>query len=93
MNSVLSNHHAGFQSQGYCRGYIWHHRSNATQQWLFHFMYGGFKNFFIKRYVIDYGLKTVARMFWFPVALGLIGYYLSQREIDNRLYAEHYISD
>merc|ERR1712048_1194134 len=53
-----------YQKSAYARGYIWHHRSNATQQWLFHFLYGGFKGFFFNRVVVDYGLRV-----WFRIAL------------------------
>ena len=55
------------------QGYIWHHRSNATQQWLFHFMYGGVEGFFVRRWVVDFIIKQHVRTAWIPVTLCLIG--------------------
>ena len=82
-----------YQKKSYCRGYIWHHRSNATQQWLFHFMYGGFENFIIKRYFIDHGIKTMGRIFFLPAAFYFIGSCLGQRDYDNNAYDYFYFSD
>merc|ERR1712021_246213 len=51
-----------YQKSGFARGYVWHHRSNATQQWLFHFLYGGAGGFLFKRWVIDFGCRIWLRM-------------------------------
>ena len=54
-----------YQKGSYARGYIFHHRSNATQQWLFHFMYGGFQGFFVNRVappVASGGVATTDRL-------------------------------
>ena len=82
-----------YQKSAYARGYIWHHRSNATQQWLFHFLYGGFKGFFFNRVVVDYGLRVWFRIAWFPVGFHFIGSCLGQREYDNNSYDYFYFSD
>ena len=56
-----------YQKSSYARGQIWHHRSNATQQWLFHFMYGGVQGFFVNRIVVDYGMRV-----WMRIAFTLV---------------------
>merc|ERR1740130_1823034 len=60
-----------YQKSAYARGYIWHHRSNATQQWLFHFMYGGAQ-----------GFRIWFRIAWVPFTFHFIGSLLGQREYD-----------
>ena len=82
-----------YQKSAYARGYIWHHRSNATQQWLFHFMYGGFKGFFFNRVVVDYGLRVWFRITWLPASFHFIFSCLGQREYDNNAYDYFYFSD
>mmetsp|Transcript_19108 Transcript_19108/g.21444 ORF Transcript_19108/g.21444 Transcript_19108/m.21444 type:complete len:126 (+) Transcript_19108:38-415(+) len=82
-----------YQKKGYARGYIWHHRSNATQQWLFHFMYGGIDGFIVKRYIIDHSIKTMGRLFFLPIALCFVGSCLGQRDYDNNAYDYFYFSD
>ena len=47
-----------YNKTSYSRGQIWHHRSNATQQYLFHFLYGGFKGFYFNRVMVDFGLRV-----------------------------------
>ena len=75
-----------YQKKSYTRGYIWHHRSNATQQWLYHFMYGGVSNFIFKRYVLDFGIKSMGRIAFPPSAFYLVGACLGQRDYDNNAY-------
>ena len=82
-----------YQKSSFARGYIWHHRSNATQQWLFHFLYGGASGFFFKRYVVDYGVKVVGRVMFLPFALYMTGAVLGQRDYDNNVYDYFYFSD
>ena len=73
-----------YQKSGYCRGYIWHHRSNATQQWLFHFLYGGAGKFFVQRWVVDFGFRIWVRLAWLPFTVHFIGSMLGQREYDAK---------
>ena len=82
-----------YQKKGYVRGAIWHHRSNATQQWLFHFLYGGFNEFYIKRFFINYIYKKWIRLTWFPVTCLLIGSFIGQRDYDNNAYDYFYFTD
>ena len=82
-----------YQKGSYARGYIWHHRSNATQQWLFHFMYGGAKGFFFQRYIVDYGVRVWGRVAWLPISFHFIMSMLGQREYDNNAYDYFYFSD
>mmetsp|Transcript_2273 Transcript_2273/g.1592 ORF Transcript_2273/g.1592 Transcript_2273/m.1592 type:complete len:108 (+) Transcript_2273:71-394(+) len=82
-----------YQKSGYCRGYIWHHRSNATQQWLFHFLYGGVKGFFIQRWIIDFGFRVWGRIAFIPFAFHTIGSFIGQREYDANAYDYFYFSD
>ncbi len=82
-----------YQKKSFCRGYIWHHRSNATQQWLFHFLYGGAGNFFFKRYIVDYCIKVVGRVMFLPFAFYMTGACLGQRDYDNNVYDYFYFSD
>ena len=82
-----------YQKTGYARGYIWHHRSNATQQWLFHFMYGGAGKFLVQRYIVDYGCKIWMRIAFVPCTFHFIGSCLGQREYDNNAYDYFYFSD
>ena len=65
-----------YQKSSYVRGYIWHHRSNATQQWLFHFMYGGFGTFVVKRFMVDFLCKIWLRIAWLPVTIHIIGSFI-----------------
>merc|ERR1712045_1101155 len=57
-----------YQKSSFARGYIFHHRSNATQQWLFHWLYGGFRGFFVQRWMVDFGLRVWFRIAWFPAS-------------------------
>ena len=82
-----------YGKSGYCRGYIWHHRSNATQQWLFHWMYGGPGKFMFQRFVMDFGVRIWARIIWFPATFHMIGSFIGQREYDNNAYDYFYFSD
>ena len=82
-----------YNKTAFARGYIWHHRSNATQQWLFHFMYGGANKFVLKRFVVDVVFKLWARIIWLPVTIHFIGSCLGQREYDNNAYDYFYFSD
>ena len=82
-----------YQKTGYARGYIWHHRSNATQQWFFHFLYGGFQNFYGKRYFVDYLGRTWFRIAFIPTVFHFVFSCLGQREYDNNAYDYFYFSD
>ena len=82
-----------YQKSSFTRGYIFHHRSNATQQWLFHWLYGGVKGFFIQRWVVDFGLRVWFRIAWFPASFHFIGSCLGQREYDCNAYDYFYFSD
>ena len=82
-----------YQKSGYARGYIWHHRSNATQHWLFHFLYGGAGKFFVQRWVVDFGFRIWVRLAWLPFTVHFIGSLLGQREYDNNAYDYFYFSD
>ena len=82
-----------YQKSSYTRGYIWHHRSNATQQWLYHFLYGGASKFFFKRYFVDYGIKVMGRIFFLPTVVYLTGAILGQKDYDNNAYDYFYFSD
>ena len=82
-----------YQKKGYARGYIWHVRSNATQQWLYQFMYGGFNKFIIQRYFVDHSVKVMARVFFLPLAICFIGSCLGERDYDNNAYDYFYFSD
>ena len=81
------------EKSSYVRGYIWHHRSNATQQWLFHFLYGGFKGFFLKRFLMDFCFRVWVRIAWLPFTIHFVGTCLGQREYDNNAYDYFYFSD
>lgn len=93
MNKAWDREKYFYQKSGYARGYIWHHRSNATQQWLFHFLYGGAGKFFIQRYVMDYGVRIWGRIAFLPFTFHLIGSFIGQREYDNNAYDYFYFSD
>ena len=82
-----------YQKSSFARGYIWHHRSNATQQWLFHWLYGGVKGFFIQRWVVDFGLRVWCRIAFLPLSFHFIGGCLGQREYDCNAYDYFYFSD
>ena len=82
-----------YQKKSYTRGYIWHHRSNATQQWLFHMLYGGFGKYFGKRYVYDYMYRTFFRIAFIPTTFHFVFACLGQREYDNNAYDYFYFSD
>ena len=82
-----------YQKSSFARGYIWHHRSNATQQWLFHFMYGGFRGFILQRWVGDFAIRVWGRLIWLPVSFHFIMSCLGQREYDNNAYDYFYFSD
>ena len=82
-----------YQKSSYTRGQIIHHRSNATQQWLFHFLYGGAKGFFIDRWVVDFGMRVWVRMGGVPFVFHLTFSFLGQREYDNNAYDYFYFSD
>ena len=82
-----------YQKTGYARGYIMHHRSNATQQWLFHFMYGGAQGYFVNRFLIDYGMRVWMRIAFPATAFHFIGSVLGQREYDAIAYDYFYFSD
>ena len=84
---------ADYVKTSYVRGYIWHVRSNATQQWLFHFLYGGFQHHFIKRNVVDYWIKVMARVALLPTVIYYTGACLGQRDYDNNAYDYFYFSD
>ena len=82
-----------YQKSSYARGYIWHHRSNATQQWLFHFMYGGANRFLLQRYIVDYGIKIWGRLAFIPFTIHFTLTCLGQREYDDNAYDYFYFSD
>ena len=82
-----------YQKSSYARGYIWHHRSNATQQWLFHFMYGGAKGFFFDRWVMDFGVRVWMRIAFVPFTFHFIGTLCGQREYDHNACDYFYFSD
>ena len=82
-----------YQKPSFCRGYIWHHRSNSTQQWMFHFMFGGVEGFVFKRVIVDFGMKYWGRMLWVPVTVHTIGAFIGQREYDANAYDYFYFSD
>ena len=82
-----------YQKSSYARGYIWHHRSNATQQWLFHFMYGGFGKHIVQRVVVDYGVRIWGRIAFIPFTFHTLGSFLGQREYDNNAYDYFYFCD
>ena len=82
-----------YQKSSYARGYIFHHRSNVTQQWLFHFLYGGVKGFFINRWFVDFGLRVWCRIAFLPASIHFIGSVLGQREYDANAYDYFYFSD
>ena len=93
MNKAWDREYYFYTKKGYARGYIWHHRSNATQQWLFHFLYGGANQFFLKRFVVDFGCKIWLRIAWLPFTIHAIGSVIGQREYDNNAYDYFYFSD
>ena len=93
MNKAWDREYYFYQKKAYCRGYIWHHRSNATQQWLFHFLYGGANKFFLQRWVVDFGVKIWLRLAWLPFTIHAIGSVIGQREYDNNAYDYFYFSD
>ena len=82
-----------YQKTGYTRGYVWHHRSNATQEWLFHFLYGGPSKFIGQRVFVDFGCRIWGRMIFLPVVLHMLGSFVGQREYDNNAYDYFYFSD
>ncbi len=82
-----------YLKKGYARGYIWHHRSNATQQWLFHFMYGGPSKFFVQRVAVDFGIRIWARIAFIPFTFNLLGAFAGQRDYDNNAYDYFYFCD
>ena len=82
-----------YQKGSYSRGTIFHHRSNATQQWFYHFLFGGFKGFFVQRVVFDYGMRVWFRIAWVPATFHFVGSVLGQREYDANAYDYFYFSD
>jgi hypothetical protein len=56
-------------------------------------MYGGVNNFFVKRFLVDFGVKVWLRIIWVPVTFHMIGAMLGQREYDNNAYDYFYFSD
>ena len=93
MNKAWDREKQYYQKSSYVRGIIWHHRSNATQQWLFHFLYGGVNGFIIKRFIVDFGLRVWFRIAWLPISFHFIGSCLGQREYDANAYDYFYFSD
>ena len=92
-NRAWDQNYYFYQKKSYARGYIWHHRSNATQQWLFHFMYGGPYNFFVKRYMFHFVGRIWVRLAWVPVTFWMTASFIGQREYDNNAYDYFYFSD
>jgi len=82
-----------YNKNGFARGYIVHHRSNATQQWLFHFMYGGVNKFIVQRFVVDFGFKVWVRLGFVPFVFHTIGSFAGQRDYDNNAYDYFYFCD
>jgi hypothetical protein len=48
------------------KGAIIHSRSNANQQFNFHYMYGGVKKFFVDRWLVGSIYRNGFRIMWFP---------------------------
>ena len=82
-----------YQKSSYARGYILHHRSNATQQWLFHFMFGGANKFLLQRYVVDHGVRVWGRLAFLPFIIHFTLSCLGQREYDDNAYDYFYFCD
>lgn len=88
------------KSKGYVRvrnlniqGTITHFRSNATQWFNFHFMFGGFKKAYLERYLFN---------FWFKVFIKRVGplyaflwtmQVVSHLDYDTNAYCYFYFSD
>ena len=56
-------------------------------------MYGGAKGFFLKRWIMDFGVRVWFRLAWIPAVFHFIGSMLGQREYDNNAYDYFYFSD
>ena len=54
------------------QGCIVHSRSPSNQQLNFHYMYGGFKKFFIDRYLVGTIYRNGLRIMWMPALLYFI---------------------
>lgn len=75
------------------QGYIIHSRSPTTQYLNFHYMYGGFKKYFVDRWLIQHFYKSMVRMTWAPalICYGLGCY--AMRQYDNASHDFFYFTD
>lgn len=54
------------------QGCIVHSRSPSNQQLNFHYMYGGFRKFFVERYLVGTLYRNGIRIMWMPALLYFI---------------------
>ena len=74
------------------QGNIVHHRSPHNMYFNYHFLYGGFKKYFVDRYLMGYLYKSV-KVMW---PLALVGYATGcyyMRKYDNACHDYFYFSD
>lgn len=75
------------------QGAIIHSRSSANQFFNFHYMYGGFRKFFVQRYVVNHIYRKCIRVVWLPVLIAYgMGCY-GMRKYDTAAYNFFYFSD
>ncbi len=56
-------------------------------------MYGGANQFFLKRFIVDFGCKIWLRIAWLPFTIHAIGSVIGQRKYDKNAYDYFYFSD
>ena len=75
------------------QGCIVHSRSPSTQYFNFHFMFGGFKKYFVERWFIKHFYKKWIRLSWAPALVYYVACCYSMRQYDNAAYDFFYFSD
>lgn len=77
----------------YERGFIIHSRSPHNQMLNFHHSYGGFYNFWVKRFIYQFWYKKVIRPLWVPAVFWFFFGWATMRGYDNAVYDYFYFFD
>jgi len=75
------------------QGCIVHSRSPTNQYVNFHWMFGGFKKYFVDRWFINHFYKKWIRLTWAPALIYYVAGCYSMRQYDNAAYDFFYFSD
>ena len=77
----------------YGRGLVLHSRSRVHQYFNYHYMFGGFKKYFLTRQMKNYMWKRVYQPLFLPILLSYTIQCISMRDYDNKSYNFFYFSD